>query len=90
MVGMNAMARSTARCSVPVGDVGGGGHIGCLYAHHDFQGLGAGKGVYDAIEGFAREAGIGRLFTEASITARPFFERQGFSLVRPETVVRRG
>lgn len=37
-----------------------------------------------------RGGGLGRIFTEASITARPFFERQGFRVVREQTVSRQG
>ena len=33
---------------------------------------------------------IGRVFTEASVTARPFFERRGFRVVRERRVARRG
>jgi putative acetyltransferase len=38
----------------------------------------------------ARRRGIVRLFTEASITARPFFEHSGFSLIAEQVVVCRG
>jgi putative acetyltransferase len=53
-------------------------------------GRGVGGGLYGAVERVARADGIRRIFTEASITARPFFERQGFRVVREQTVVRRG
>jgi N-acetylglutamate synthase-like GNAT family acetyltransferase len=38
----------------------------------------------------ARGLGLGRIFTEASVTARPFFERHGFRVLREQTVSRRG
>ena len=38
--------------------------------------------LYEAIERAARDQGSSRIFTEASITARPFFERRGFRVVR--------
>ena len=38
----------------------------------------------------ARRAGIRRLFTKASITARPFFEAQGFVVLTPQVVTVRG
>ena len=34
--------------------------------------------------------GIGRIFTEASLTARPFFERRGFSVIARQSVEKRG
>ena len=38
----------------------------------------------------ARRQGIARLFVEASLTARPFFERYGFTELARQTVVCRG
>ena len=38
----------------------------------------------------ARRAGLTRLFTEASITARPFFEAQGFAVLAQHVVMCRG
>ena len=38
----------------------------------------------------ARRLGLVRLLVEASITARPFFESQGFVMLAPQVVVCRG
>jgi len=38
----------------------------------------------------ARRIGIARLFTEASITARPFFEAQSFVVLAPQVITVRG
>ena len=56
----------------------------------DAVGRGVGSRLYLAVEQVARKRGLGRIFTEASITARPFFERQGFRVVGEQAVVRRG
>ena len=72
------------------GELERNGHIDCLYCHHAYQRQGVGAAIYRRIEEQARALSIARLFAEASITARPFFERQGFSLVRQQTVVRQG
>ena len=40
-------------------------------------------------ETWARTRGLARLFTEATITARPFFERRGFHVIAPQRVIRR-
>jgi putative acetyltransferase len=53
-------------------------------------GRGVGRTLYGAVEREARAEGLRRIFTEASITARPFFERRGFRVVREQTVVVRG
>ncbi len=66
------------------------GHLDTFYLRKDAVGRGVGQCLYQAVEGEARAWGIGRIFTEASITARPFFERQGFDVVREQKVQRRG
>lgn len=43
-----------------------------------------------AIVAEAQRLGIARLFTEASITARPFFESQGFVVLTEQVVTLRG
>ncbi|MFP6742445.1 MAG: GNAT family N-acetyltransferase [Alphaproteobacteria bacterium] len=57
------------------------GHIDMFFCRHDTVRQGVGSRLYLAIEDAARGLGLGRLFVEASITARPFFERQGFHVV---------
>lgn len=66
------------------------GHLDMLYARKDAVGRGVGARLYEAAEREARGRGFGRITTEASITARPFFERRGFRVVREQTVRRRG
>ena len=66
------------------------GHLDMLYVRKDAVGSGIGARLYEAIEREALDLGLGRITTEASITARPFFERRGFRLVREQSVRRRG
>jgi putative acetyltransferase len=66
------------------------GHLDMAYVHPDYQRRGVGSALLAQVEVTARKQGIRRLFTEASITARPFFERRGFLLIAPQTVVLRG
>ncbi|NDJ18963.1 GNAT family N-acetyltransferase [Myxacorys almedinensis] len=66
------------------------GHIDCFYCHKDYQRSGVGSQIYHAIEAKALELGISHLHTEASITAKPFFQRMGFSVVNQQEVTRRG
>jgi len=66
------------------------GHLDHLYVHSRFQRQGVAAMLYGRVEQEARSLGISRIFTEASITARPFFESRGFLLVAPQTVVHRG
>ena len=45
--------------------------------------------LYEGVELTLRSLGVEELFTEASLTARPFFERQGFRVTEEQTVLRR-
>lgn len=62
------------------------GHLDMLYVHKEFQGLGVAKELWKKILAKARMLGITRIETEASITAKPFFEKQGFHLIKEQTV----
>ena len=68
----------------------GDGHIDTLYVHHEFQGRGIASRLLDRIEAEAQRLGLARLYTEASITAKPFFRKRGFSVVLPQMVEFRG
>ncbi|MFB8792295.1 MAG: GNAT family N-acetyltransferase [Potamolinea sp.] len=72
------------------GELEENGHIDCFYCHKDFQGQGIGKQILSQIESKAKSLGLVRLFTEASITAKPFFESQRFIVVIKQEVERRG
>lgn len=72
------------------GELQPNGHIDCFYCHKDYQRCGVGSQIYQAIEAKARELSLGRLFVEASITAKPFFQRMGFAVVQEQVVTRRG
>jgi len=75
---------------VPVGfvDVARDGQIDMLYVHADHQGSGIASRLLRTVEVSAAKRGLLRLFTEASITARPFFERRGFRVIATQRVVR--
>lgn len=66
------------------------GHLDHLYVHHRFQKRGVATALYQRVEQEVRSTGFNRLFTEASISARPFFERIGFRVIAPQTVQHRG
>jgi putative acetyltransferase len=52
--------------------------------HGRFQGRGVATALLNEVESLARRLCLARIFTEASITARPFFERRGFTVVAPQ------
>jgi 2-polyprenyl-3-methyl-5-hydroxy-6-metoxy-1,4-benzoquinol methylase/GNAT superfamily N-acetyltransferase len=66
------------------------GHIGRVYVSADHQRRGIGRQLLAAVVAEARRVGHARLFTEVSITARPFFEAQGFVVLAPQVVRCRG
>ena len=71
---------------VGFGDIAGDGYLDRLYVHKDWQG----RGVATALCGRLEAAVPGPVTTHASITARPFLERRGYRVVRPQQVERRG
>ncbi|MDM9585241.1 GNAT family N-acetyltransferase [Nostoc sp. GT001] len=72
------------------GELKANGHIDRFYCHKDFQRKGVGKKILEQIELKAHSLGVEKLFTEASITAKPFFESQGFIVIKKQEVERRG
>jgi putative acetyltransferase len=65
-------------------------HLDMLYVHPAHQKQGVATALLAQLESAARALGAERLRAEASITARPFFERRGFRLVVAQTVTVRG
>ena len=64
------------------------GHINMLYVDADHQRQGIGRALLERVEAAARQAGLVRLFAEASLTARGFFERHEFRAIAAQTVRR--
>ncbi len=92
-------ARMARRCTLVAeedGEVVGFAELdrnGCLdmiYCRKDAIGRGVGIRLYGEIERRAHELGLDSIVTEASITARPFFERLGFRNLGRRSQVRRG
>ena len=71
-------------------DIEPDGHIDMLYVHPDFHRRGIARALLGHLEKIAQNAGLERLYTEASTTARPVFERQGFHVLASQTVTVRG
>lgn len=72
---------------VGFGDISGAGYLDRLYVHKDYQGQGVATAICDALEMCAARLTI---TTHASITAKPFFERRGYTVVREQQVERGG
>lgn len=62
------------------------GYLDRLYVHKDLQGRGVATALCNALE----EVAAGPVVTHASVTARPFFARRGYRVLRAQQVERRG
>ncbi|HEY6643195.1 GNAT family N-acetyltransferase [Povalibacter sp.] len=66
------------------------GHIDLLYTAPQCARSGVASALYRHVEAQLHSSGVQQLFTEASLVARPFFERHGFRVREEQTVHRRG
>jgi len=67
-------------------DIQPDGYIDHFYCHHEFQGQGVGSTLFAALEKEARENCILEMYSNVSITARPFFEAMGFSVEKEQVL----
>lgn len=71
---------------VGFGDIDQTGYLDRLYVHADYQRKGIATAICDRLE----QAVPGTITTQASITARPFFEKRGYQVVKTQQVERHG
>jgi putative acetyltransferase len=62
------------------------GELDMMYVHKDYQGLGIASLLIQQIYEKAAALGLAKLTAYVSITARPFFEKQGFIVVETQQV----
>jgi putative acetyltransferase len=76
----------------PVGfiDLEADGHLDMLYVAADHQGGGLASALLAHVLAAGRAQGLERIVTEASLTARPFFEGHGFRVLSEQAVERNG
>ena len=72
---------------VGFGDIGSTGYLDRLYVQKDYQRRGIASAICDELENAVDAA---RITTHASITARPFFLKRGYCVVREHQVERGG
>ena len=68
------------------GDIEENGYLDRLFVRPDYQRMGIGTAICNKLEGAVQ----GNVFTHASITAKPFFEKRGYKVIKRQTVKRRG
>ena len=68
------------------GDIDETGYLDRLYVHADHQNQCVATAICDALE----QTAPGNITTHASITARPFFEKRGYKIIKEQQVERQG
>jgi len=66
------------------------GLIDHFFCHHEFQGRGVGKALMNHVFNVGKQKDIKRFYSHVSITARPFYERMGFSVAKEQLMEVRG
>lgn len=69
---------------VGFGDIDKSGYLDRLFVHADHQG----RGIATALCSQLEQAVQGNITTHASITAKPFFEKRGYKVVKKQEVER--
>ncbi len=69
------------------GDIDYIGYLDRLFVHSEYQGKGVAAAICNKLE---QAVDVDRITTHASITARPFFEKRGYRVIRKQQVIRNG
>ncbi len=68
---------------VGFGDIDKTNYLDRLYVHKDFQGRGVATAICDELE---KQANGNTISVHASITAKPFFEKRGYKVLKEQQV----
>lgn len=71
---------------VGFGDIDQTGYLDRLYVHADYQGRGVATAICNKLE----QSVSGKIVTHASVTAKPFFEKRGYKVIKEQSVERQG
>ncbi len=72
---------------VGFGDIDKSGYLDRLYVHKDYQGQGIATAICNKLEQSVKAC---KIVTHASITAKPFFEKRGYRVIKEQQVIREG
>ena len=87
VIGADTVVALDGETIVGFGDMDQTGYLDRLYVHQDYQGQGIASALCEQLETAVQGKAI---VTHASITARPFFEKRGYHVVREQQVERQG
>ena len=80
------LVAETDKFLVGFGSLDHGGHIDLLYVHKDYQKQGIAGRILSGLEKEAQNQGKENVSAEVSITARPFFEKRGYIVLKEQLV----
>lgn len=60
------------------------GYLHLIFVHKDFQSQGIATKLLKEIEQYAKDKGITKITSEVSLTARPFFEKRGYTVEKEQ------
>lgn len=69
------------------GDINNEGYLDRLYVHKDYQNMGIATALCDILE---KHYPVEHIITHSSITAKPFFEKRGYKVIKKQFVERNG
>ena len=69
------------------GDINNEGYLDRLYVHKDYQKMGIATALCDILE---KHYPVEHIITHSSITAKPFFEKRGYKVIKKQFVERNG
>lgn len=69
------------------GDINNEGYIDRLYVHKDYQNMGIATALCDRLE---KHYPVRHIITHSSITAKPFFEKRRYKVIKKQFVERNG
>ena len=84
------LVATTGSQIVGFGDIDDTGYLDRLFVHHLFGRRGIATALVNELELYASGLGVLQVTTHASITAKPFFEKRGYTVVKAQQVVREG
>lgn len=88
--GLNVVVAERADDLVGFMAVEPAGYIDLAFILHAHRARGLFRRLYQVVEDQARDTGLTRLWTHASLMAQPAFQAVGFSVIQHETIERAG
>lgn len=73
-----------------MGSISPEGYLDMMYVHKDYQGRGVASALVNELLSNAISNNLSVVTSDVSITAKPFFEQNGFKVIKPQKVIING